>query len=128
MSLIFNKKSFLVVCFLLVFIGCEEKEPTGSITGQVTVKGSPFTEGFVGIYCREIKLNQTAVLDASGNYRFPEVPSGEYVVLVSPRSMEDDEEKKKCPVPKRLRRKETTDLNVAVKVGEESLLNIELSQ
>ena len=125
-----SAKNLLLVTLLIAsFAGCSKpKDPVGTVSGQITYKGEIFVDGYLGLHNPQSKLNRTARLDESGNYLFSEVPPGDYVVLVVPRALDDDEAVSKIPIPKKLRRKETTDLSVTVKANEETKLDIELSK
>ena len=122
------KKTLLAVLLTATFLGCgEEKEPAGTIVGRVTYQGDTFTDGYLGIHNPETSLNRNARLDENGNYKFANVPPGDYIVLVVPRAIDNDEAFNKIPIPNKLKRKDTSDLSVTVKVDEESKLDIELT-
>jgi len=123
------KKLLLVAILIAVFTGCsKQKDPAGTVSGQITYKGDTFVDGYLGLHNPETKLKRTARLDESGNFLFSDVPPGDYHVLVVPRALDDDDAVRKIPIPKKLQRKETTDLSVTVKVNEDTKLDIELSE
>lgn len=108
--------------------GCSEaKDPAGTISGKVTLKGSPFNNCKVAIYSSESKKTLGARIDSEGSFQFVDVAPGDYVVMVLPPPLEDDLEVAKIPVPNKLKSRDTTDLSVTVAVNENSELNIELS-
>ncbi len=123
------KKLLLVALLITSFAGCSKpKDPVGTVSGQLTYKGETFVDGYLGLHNPQSKLNRTARLDEGGNYLFSDIPPGDYLVLVVPRALDDDNAVKKIPIPKKLQRKETTDLSVTVKADEETKLDIELSK
>lgn len=123
------KRLSLVALLLAILVGCSgPKDPVGTVAGQVTIKGEPFVDGYLGLHNPQTKLNRSTRLDETGNYLFSKVPPGDYVVLVVPRALDDEEAVNKIPIPKKLKRKETSDLLVTVKADEETKLDIELSK
>ncbi len=123
-------KNLLCIALLVTtLVGCSgPTEPVGTVAGQITYKGEPFVDGYLGLHNPQTRLNRSARLDEAGNYLFSEVPPGDYVVLVVPRALDDDKAFRKIPIPKKLKRKETTDLSVTVKADQETKLDVELSK
>lgn len=119
----------LAALLVAAFVGCSEQKATvGTIAGQVTLKGKPFVDGYLGLHNPTTKLNRSTRLDDEGNYLFSDIVPGDYVVLVVPRALDDEEAVRRIPIPKKLKRKETTDLSATVTAGEETKLDIELSK
>ena len=122
------KKLLLVALVIASFVGCSKpKDPAGTVAGKITYKGETFADGYLALYNPQTKLNRSAQLDEGGNFLFSDIPPGEYVVLVVPRALDNDDAVKKIPIPNKLKRRNTTDLSVTVKVDEETKLDIELS-
>ncbi len=69
---------------LLAFGGCGGGQPTGAVSGTVTLEGSPLTAGVVLFSNPATGVGATAELDASGTYRVRSIPTGEYQVAVQP--------------------------------------------
>ncbi len=75
---------------LLIAAGCgESKIPTGKLSGKVTYKAEPVTEGTVTFRNNEQGTVAAGKLDAAGEYHLlfgggPEVPAGDYVITITP--------------------------------------------
>ena len=75
---------------MLIAAGCgESKLPTGKLSGKVTYKAAPVTEGTVTFRNHEQGIVAAGKLDASGEYQLLfagglEVPTGDYVITVTP--------------------------------------------
>lgn len=82
--------SLLVAAFTL---GCSQKEKLGAVSGKVTFKGQPLTEGVV-IFTNAAKgIHMTAKLDEQGCYKVvmakgEGLPPGDYQVSVNPPTVE----------------------------------------
>jgi len=79
----------LLVCLCLAVAGCSSRPPVGEVTGQVTYKGQPVTDGVI-VFNNEAKgVFMTAKLDKEGNYVFHTargagLPIGSYQVSITP--------------------------------------------
>ena len=92
------KKLILVALLIASFVGCSKpKDPVGTVAGKITYKGEAFVDGYLGLYNPQTKLNRSARLDEGGNYPFSDVPPGDYLVLVVPRALDNDDTVKKFP-------------------------------
>lgn len=64
--------------------GCSGGRPSGSVSGTVTLGGSPLTAGLVLFSNQATGVGVTAELDASGRYEIGAIPTGEYQVAIEP--------------------------------------------
>lgn len=80
----------LIVASLLIVMGCgEPKVPTGRLSGKVTYKNAPVTDGTVTFRDAEQGRVAAGTLNSDGEYQLLfggglEVPAGEYAVTVTP--------------------------------------------
>ncbi|MBN2291123.1 MAG: carboxypeptidase regulatory-like domain-containing protein [Pirellulales bacterium] len=80
-----------LVCLVLAAClpGCKKEETLGAVSGKVTFKGQPLTEGVVMFVNKAKGVHMTAPVDAEGNYKVvmakgAGLPPGEYQVTVNP--------------------------------------------
>ncbi len=69
---------------MLALAGCGGGQPSGTVSGTVTLEGSPLTAGVVLFSNPATGVGATAELDASGTYQVGSIPTGEYQVAVQP--------------------------------------------
>jgi len=76
----------LTIASSIFFVGCGAKqEPSGTVTGTVTLKGEPITEGEVNFAMPSKGTAFRAKLDGQGNFAFEgKMPLGKYIVCVTP--------------------------------------------
>jgi hypothetical protein len=74
----------VILVSMCIFAGCSGGQPTGSISGTVALGGSPLTAGAVVFTNEATGFGVTAELDASGTYRIPSIPTGQYQVAIEP--------------------------------------------
>jgi len=113
--------------------GCGDSSgPVGSLSGKVTYKGEPVTEGSIVFFNPETGAAAEAQLDLDGTYvietQVGGLPPGTYQVSISPPEIPDPSTPpntapsmipKDMPnVPKKYRRRETSDLTVVIHQGE----------
>jgi hypothetical protein len=77
----------LVIACLLVFTagcgGAPEVEPTGKLTGKVSVAGKPLSSGFVNLVSKD-GVGTKIAIGADGVYTLTDVlPVGEYKAFIS---------------------------------------------
>jgi hypothetical protein len=117
-------------------VGCSRGPATGEVSGKVTYKGSPVTEGSVTF------LNPTeggaaeAQIEKDGSYKVGGVVVGEYLVEIKPLWHVVDTDPGKSPpapmekpapnIPKKYRMQGTTPLKASVKQGPNEI-NFEMS-
>jgi hypothetical protein len=75
-----------VAACLLAATGCGGSGgPTGAVSGSVTYKGQPLTQGEVSFYSKDKGVGAMAKLDATGKYKFDQpLAAGVYAVTVLP--------------------------------------------
>ncbi|MEA1951450.1 MAG: carboxypeptidase-like regulatory domain-containing protein [Planctomycetota bacterium] len=83
--------SSVLACLILAAClpGCNKGEKLGAVSGKVTFKGQPLTEGVVMFVNKAKGVHMTAPLDAEGRYKVvmakgAGLPPGEYLVTVNP--------------------------------------------
>lgn len=113
-------------------LGCRSGPPTGEVRGQVAFQGVPVTEGTITF------LNPTqggaaeGEIKSDGSYALiGQVPTGEYVVVVTPPVVMMDTDPGKSPpapvekparnIPRQYRQQGTTPLRATVKEGKNEL-------
>src|SRR5262249_5063699 len=111
--------------------GCSKSGPVrGDVSGTVTFKKQPVTEGKISFYSPATGYGGSADLDATGNYVIKTLegglPLGEYVVTVTPLTYMDHSDQKPLPadkenpapnIPEKYRRPGTSPLKAEVKEG-----------
>jgi len=81
---------FLVVPVLVGCGGAGGGSKTGTVSGTVTLSGSPFTEGRVSLYSPKASAGAQGTLDNDGKFTVDgALPVGEYTVSVLPPSPPD---------------------------------------
>lgn len=68
----------------VLLAGCSGGQPTGSVSGTVTLNETPLTAGLVLFSDQATGVGVSAELDASGKYHVPSLPTGEYQVAIGP--------------------------------------------
>ena len=82
--------SRLLLVALLVATGCDPGPPTGSVTGQVTFRGTPLNEGTISFSSTDgSQVVASGTIQPDGNYSLlfgtkTGIPLGEYSVCVHP--------------------------------------------
>src|SRR5262245_32545139 len=91
-----NLAAAALVTFVLV-AGCKSGPAVGQVTGKVTFKGTPVTEGKITFY--EPKTGQAVEgdLDKDGGYTIRDVRVGEYIVTIRPLTILIDSDPGKTP-------------------------------
>jgi hypothetical protein len=117
----------LVVAVFLSLVGCGKKTPSGEVSGHVTFKGQPVSEGRVTFESQQSGIADEALLNNDGAYAIKKpLPVGDYQVYVIPlivREKADPKgpvvgvEKPALNIPDKYRRISTTDLKATVKEG-----------
>lgn len=75
----------LVLAAILLLTRCSpNKPPTGNVDGTIDFQGEPVGEGNVVFQNPAKGWLRTAPLNATGEFRLPDVPVGEYVITVQP--------------------------------------------
>ena len=92
----------LAVLLMLGISGCgEPADPTGSVKGQVTFEGQPVTEGVVNFFNNAKGTGAQANLDSGGNFALAtSIPTGDYVVYITPPRAPDPVPGQSAPPPK----------------------------
>lgn len=114
---------------LSVLSGCggEAKKaigPTGTVTGLVTLKGSPLTKGRINFTNTKESAGGSGALGEGGAYKLDEpLPVGEYDVFISfefsPDALKDGVTTELLKeIPKKYRSAKTSKLTASVKEGE----------
>lgn len=120
--------SLFSVCFLSGCGGGAESVPSGTVSGTIKVNGKALTQGRVNFVSSTTGTGAYADLKDDGSYEIPgEVPVGDYRVYITsvglgdaPPSETGNPELKDAlkDVPKKYQGEQTTDLQAAVKEGE----------
>jgi hypothetical protein len=80
------RRMFASALLLVLIAGCggaPEVEPTGKLTGKVTVAGKPLSSGFVNLVSPQ-GVGTKVALDANGVYTLGDgLPVGEYKAFIS---------------------------------------------
>ena len=134
MSLISETVSIFACALLAVcFTGCSGSgDPVGSVEGTITLKGDAYSDCRAGIFCPETALNLGARIEPDGVFKIPNVPPGNYSVFVFPIPKENTgkgpDPPDTSPIPKKLRKQNTTDVTVDVVANEVNKVSIELAK
>ncbi len=131
----------LLACLILAacVLGCSQKEKLGAVSGKVTFKGQPLTEGLVMFSNPAKGIYMTAPLDEQGQYKVvmakgAGLPPGDYQVSVNPLVVDAPmgagpmlPPPPACPnIPMRYRDYKTSGLTLTV-MEEGSTLNIDMT-
>ena len=124
---------FVLIGVLLgtVLMACKSGPPRGQVSGKVTFKGNPVTEGTVTFHNPKAGHAGEAKLGPGGSYVITTVEGGlvvgDYGVMITPLTHIVDLEPGKTPpvdvekpapdIPKKYRRQETSALKAQVKEG-----------
>ncbi len=112
-------------------LGCfgEAKPPSGMVSGQVTLEGTPVTSGSVVFYSTELGIGSQASINPDGTYTLPnKLQVGEYAISVQglePVPGEPPPEPTK--VPQKYWQATTSDLTITIVPGN-TTYDISLSQ
>jgi hypothetical protein len=131
-----GKALVLATLFLLILVaGCSSGPAVGQVSGKVTFKGKPVTEGRITFFNAKAGYNADVVLGKDGRYTI-ETPEGglmvgDYVVTITPLMHLINPEPTKTPpapewkpapnIPMRYRSEMTSPLKVTVKEGPQEL-------
>ena len=130
------KKAFFWSCFfccLFVFApGCSKEPIKSTVSGTVTLKGSPLPAGTVLFFSKELDSTSRSTIKDGGKYTFPvPIPVGDYLVCISdpptppPGGMGPAEKPIQVNVPAKYRSFDTSELKFTIKPGPNEY-NIEL--
>ena len=121
-------------------IGCGKKADYGSVSGRVTFKGQPVSEGQVVFFEPEIYVYQTARIRPDGTYSVkmsdgPGLATGKYQVAVMPPVVEGPGSKSAGPrsprkypdIPPRYRTPKTSQLSLTVEEGKNPPFDIDMN-
>ena len=121
--------AFPFAAALLIAAGCNSsKPPQGEVTGKVTYKNAPFTEGQVNFIQPDKGIGAIASIDSTGKYTFPTtLDVGAYVIYISPPQASDEDgpkvgvtaKKTGNSIPKKYRDAATTVLKYTVTDGKQ---------
>lgn len=70
--------------FSILLAGCSGGQPTGSVSGKVTLGGAPLTAGNIQFTNQAAGVGATAELDAAGSYQLAAIAVGDYQVAIGP--------------------------------------------
>ncbi len=137
-----------LVCCSLVLVGCGggagKAKPTGSVTGKVTLNGTPLANGTVVFFAAKAGDTAAGVLKSDGSYSLMymkgfSVPAGDYRVAVTPGTPDttapDPTDLMKAPekyevkpsdIPEKFRNPDTSGLIAVVKEGSNNNTNFDL--
>lgn len=122
--------------------GCADGD-IGRMSGRITYRGQPVTQGAVLFENSEQGVSVNAVLGKNGEFAArthdqPGLPPGTYRVAVSPRTFGDGSaplvvdpsatESAKSPIPEKYHQTSTSGLTVEILAGANPPLNIELEE
>jgi hypothetical protein len=123
-------------------IGCGKKADYGSVTGRVTFKGQPVTDGMVlfsSVDPPDLHVNQTARIHSDGTYSAkmsdgPGLVAGKYEVAVKPPVVEGPNSKSAGPrtprkyddIPLRYRSLKSSGLSLTVEEGKNPPYDIDM--
>lgn len=94
----------LVVVTSIMLMGCGgggSEQPTGDVSGKITVAGKPLTEGSVAFQNTETGRSGASKIAADGTYSIPDLLVGKYKVLILPPPMPPPMLDQKAPPPDR---------------------------
>ena len=122
-----------VVVALCLSLGCSEaKDPAGSVEGTITLDGKGYSDCRAGIFCAQSSLSLGCRIDSEGVFKIQDVPPGNYVVFVYPIPHENKgkgpDPPDTSPIPKKLRKQNTSDITVDVVADEVSKVDVDLSK
>lgn len=89
----FRSRTAWLTCFgtLVLVAGCDSAEPTGTVSGTVSVDGKAFSNAAVVFFNTVSGQGGTANIEKDGRYAISNpLPTGEYVVYMAPRIAEVD--------------------------------------
>ncbi len=125
------------VLALATAAGCGggDAEATGSVSGKVTFKDQPVTEGTVSLYDEKQGTAGGGKIESNGAYRVIGLKAGEYKASVSPpmdRETSSDPNNPPKPkdmpnIPEKYRKFETSGLSITVKDGTNEL-NVNMTE
>lgn len=106
--------------------GCSSGEPTGTVSGKVTLDGQPVTEGVVS-FMSDSGYSTTADIQSGGSFSVTTgMPTDKYTVSVSPPEPTEalppgEAEMARSPIPPGYYNESTSDIVQEIKEGENSI-------
>lgn len=121
-------RSWSVVVAIVALVlsgGCSSSEPTGSVSGKVTLDDKPLTAGVVS-FISEAGFSAIGNIGSDGSFTLDqEVPPGSYRVSVSPPELTEvlgpDAELPESPIPEGYFDETSTDIVQEIKEGENTV-------
>jgi len=111
--------------------GCGgETTPSGKVTGKVTYRGQPITEGEINFYSDKLGVAAKIPLDSAGHFELPvPIEVGEYKVSITPPPLADPSVgspppamKEYANIPRKYRTDSLSGLAASIKQGYNELL------
>ena len=124
---VLRKLNAVVAILAVVWLGgCTSAEPTGTVSGKVTLEGEPVTEGVVS-FLSESGYSTTADIQPDGSFSVTGgMPADKYTISVSPPEPTEalapgEAEMAKSPIPRGYFDESTSDIVEEIKEGENTV-------
>ncbi len=126
-SAVLTRSVFLLVVVIVITSGCSGASK-GQVAGQVMYENNPVQSGEVNLYSKQLGAGASAKLDGEGKFKLPGVlPTGEYVVYVTPNPIDPGDPSKPQPkqtplkIPTKFQSMDTSKVKVQVAAGDNDL-------
>jgi len=113
---------------LILLAGCDKKaQPTGTVSGRLTLEGQPFSEARLNFLSKETGAAFSVDIEGNGSFKIDTpVRVGKYTVFLTPRTMPDPDHpapsgKLDKSIPEKYSSEATSDLVVEIKEGPNDL-------
>ncbi len=91
-SVVRTATTFSLLGLLLITAGCSKGNPTGTVSGTVTVKGKAYTDASVMFVSLTTGHGAGGDIDGSGKYKLSDpIPVGQYTAYFAPKSIPPDQ-------------------------------------
>ncbi len=120
-------RAIVLGCVLLAWSGCAKPNPTGTVEGNVTLNGQPFSNARLNFLSKGTGAASAAEIAGDGSFKV-ETPMkvGTYVVFLAPKTVADPDHPSPSPgidpkVPQACWNEATSPLKIEVKEGKNNV-------
>lgn len=118
-----NGMSFAVLLIMLFVSGCGSQPPSGNVTGTITWKGQPVTEGVVSLYSSQTGTGGNALIQSDGTFHIKNVRLGSYEVqIAAPEKEPESPQTKKDSFPIPIKQRTNNGFTCTVQKGDNQLV------
>lgn len=81
----FGQRVAFVALAIVAMTGCSKSDPAGTVKGNVTLGGKPYTDAAVIFLSLKSGQGDTADIDSEGKYEVGPLPLGNYKIYLAPK-------------------------------------------